>query len=212
MPDKPEDEIDWEEVLRLMREHADKGRGYAEFWEWAPDKAQAEAGVASTLADYLSAVEGIEWRLGKHLAPNDPPDVLFTTADGRRIGIEVTELVSPEAAAFHRHRKKTGEGDPYAYAHWTAETVADALRKTAEKKDGKLFGRHEFFDEIWLAIATDEPIITLDLAQEALRDCEPAVQAIDRAFLLLSYHPEADKGRFPDGCPVLSITLKAGNR
>lgn len=207
MPDSSEDDVDWAAVLRVMREAAERSRGYASYWEWTPDRSQAEVGVVQVLASFLSHIEGVSCATVRPL-PDDPPDVLLELTNGRRLGVEVTELVSPEAAALHRHRKRTGKGDPFAWADWPPEAVATALVKAVEIKDAKLARRRADFDEVLLAIATDEPMITLGVAEQALRQCAPAVKAIGRAFLLLSYHPEVDKGRFPEGCPVLPITLR----
>lgn len=205
-PQDPEDEIDWQSLVTFMREAETRSRGYASYWEWAPDRQVEEIGVVRTLATFLTFTEGSVWRSIEPVA-NDPPDVLLTRADGRRIGVEVTELVSGEAAKLHRHRKKTGEGSPYAWANWTADSVAQAISGSVRTKDRKLAPNAGAYDDLILAIATDEPMITLELAQQALRACQPKAQALDHAFLVISYHPETDKSLYPAGCPVLPIAL-----
>lgn len=206
MSDNSEDEIDWEQVFAQMREAEARDRGYASYGEWPLDRRLGELGVVRTLAAYLAFSEGISWASAEPVQ-DDPPDVLLTTTRGRRFGVEVTELVSAHAAKLDRHRKKTGKGSPYDWAHWTAETAAQAIARIVETKERKLASKKASYDEFLLGIATDEPMISFDLAQEAVRLCRPQVKVIDRIFLLMSYDPAADKRSYPDGCPVLSVSV-----
>jgi hypothetical protein len=198
------DGVNWDEILALLNEAHLRRRGYADYWDWPLDKRRAELGVVRKLASFLADREGLALHRIE-LIKDDPPDVLLETIEGQRIAVEVTELVSEEAAQLHRHRVKTGEGDPYAHAIWTANSLAAKLSKMIATKEDKLARRAESFDSIILAIVTDEPMITVDLAEKTLGICKPSLTQIDRSFLLLGYIGEGASASFPDGYPVLEI-------
>jgi hypothetical protein len=201
-PDDPE----LSEIVRFIREARAKSREYADYWEWAIDRPRAELHAGRVLREFLArSGEEVSGRLS-HVKP-DPPDVLLTTAKGRRLGIEVTELVSAEAVKRARYRKQHGGEITYDWAEWTPASVADELRRLVRVKDGKLSNVADSYDELLLAITADEPLINEALAREAVARCQPFVEWIGRAFLLASYHPQADTDVYPDGCPVLPISL-----
>lgn len=200
------DDRDWSEVVRSMREARAKSRGYADYWEWAIEPRRAEEQAAQVLRNFLTrSGEQASGPLSRVM--RDPPDVLLTVADGRRLGIEVTELVNSEAVKRHRHHKEHGEAITYDWADWTPASMVEELSKLIVRKDRKLAKAAEAYDELLLAIITAEPLIDEQLAQEAVALWRPVVERIDRAFLLLSYQPGADEDRYPDGCPVLPIPL-----
>lgn len=207
MTESSSEDVDWDEVYRFMREAAARSRGYSTYSEWPLNRKMEELDAATALAAYLTLADRVTWE-STELVSADPPDVLLVATGGRRVGVEVTELVCPAAAAYHRHRMKTGEGDPYAYAEWTADLTAQRITELVEQKDQKLAGPRGRYDELIVGIRTDEVTITADIAEEALRSCRPQAQVIDRAFLLLSYHPDTDKTRFPHGRAVFHIELE----
>lgn len=207
MSEPNDKEPDWDEIVAIMREAQSKSRGYANYWEWAPDRSLAEVGVATALAEYLAHVEGRSWASIQSIS-DDPPDVLLLSTSGDRIGVEVTELIDGKTVERHRYSKKIGTNYSCDWVVWTGDTVARAVVQAIEKKDRKLAERADQYDEVFVAIATDEPMITLELAQEALRNSAASVGKIQRAFLLLSYHPAVDTRLFPQGIPVLPVTLQ----
>src|SRR5262245_59519791 len=138
----------------------------------------------------------------------DPPDVLLETVNGRRIGIEVTELVDPDAVKRHRYRKGRGDPPAYDFAQWTPTKVAKTLSQIIGIKDRKLQKVAGGFDECFLAVVTDEPAIDDWLSRDAVSRCWSTVQHIDRAFLVMSYHPATDVGAYPDQCLVLPLELR----
>lgn len=199
-----EDDVDWAEILAQINEAQARRRGYAEYWDWPLDRKRGEIDVVERLTHHLATQEGFEI-VRTALVAKDPPDVVLETKDGQRIGVEVTELVSNDVAAYHRHRIKTGEGDPYVHAIWTAESVAEKLRSIIQVKEAKVATSVEAYDQIILAIQTDEPMITVDLAQSAIRLCSVELSSLKRAFLLLGYISEGAGELFPEGYPVLEI-------
>lgn len=195
-----------DEVAAIIREAVLKGRGYAAYWEWAPNRSLAEVGVARVLAEYLAHSEGRSW-LSVAPVAEDPPDALLLSTSNHRVGIEVTEIVDEATVARHRHRKKTSVAQPYDWADWTVEKLSNAIVEAVQRKDEKLLARVKDYDELIVALITDEPMISLDLAHRALLCCSAKVQAVHRAFLMLSYNPGADKELFPQGIPVLRVPL-----
>ena len=77
--------------------------------------------AADVLANFL-AQKGELMTCTISLQRPDPPDVLLTTEDGSRVGIEVTELVSEEAIKRHLRAQRMGMAIPYDWqnGHWTA--------------------------------------------------------------------------------------------
>lgn len=200
------DKIDYGKVLRLMREARAESRGYADYWEWAIDPRRAERHAAMVVRNFLiNSGEGVSGPLSSVLS--DPPDVLLATDDGRRIGIEVTELVDSNAVKRARHRKKFKERIEYDWADWTPTRIVTELRRIVELKDRKLAKVARNYDELLLAIVTDEGMINEAIAREAAAQCGPVVSFIGRAFFVLSYQPNSNVEIYPDGCPVLPIPL-----
>lgn len=201
-----DDHPDWSEVVRLMHEARAKSREYATHWEWSLDRGLEELGVAQALAEFLEHSEGWDWKSLERVQ-DDPPDALLVSTSGLRVGLEVTELVDGATVERHRYRKKKGIPQPYDWADWTVNQLGSAILKATESKDQKLAVRSAAYDEVWVAIYSDEPMITLDLAQRALLTCSPQVRRLDRAFFLLSYDPGADKAVYPLGVRVIAVPL-----
>lgn len=207
--DPRDQEPDWDQVAAIMREAISKSRGYASYWEWAPNRSLAEIAVAKALADYLVHSEGCSWASVSPVS-DDPPDVLLLRTSGERVGVEVTELVDADTIKRHRDRKKRGTIQAYDWADWTIESLTSSIVAAIQRKDGKLASRAGQYDELIVAIATDEPMISLELARQALQNSTTRVHTIHRAFLLLSYDPAVDKATFPEGIPVLPVRLQTG--
>jgi len=84
--------------VRSIREARRISRGYAEYWEWAPGRSRAELDAARVLHKFLVATgEMVSGSLT--VVWPDPPDVLLETVNGRRVRIEVTELLDPGAVS-----------------------------------------------------------------------------------------------------------------
>src|SRR5215831_5412006 len=109
---------DHSEVIALMREARIKSRGHADYWEWAPDRRRAEAEAARVLREFLvRSGEPVAGQLSNIAA--DPPDVLLETLSGRRIGVEVTDLVDSAAVKRCRYLKQNGLPIVYDCTDWT---------------------------------------------------------------------------------------------
>jgi hypothetical protein len=201
------DDPHWREIVDLMRRASAKNRGYAEYWAWPLDRKLEEEHVASALVHFLTTKNELANGVLTSWTP-DPPDVLLTTHDGIRVGIEVTELVDSKMAKLHRQLKEQGQPISYEWAPWTPDSIATELSTKVAVKDWKLRKTKGDFDTLLLAIFTDEPIIDDVIGRRAVMLSRAVADVIDRAFLILSYHPQADEAQFPDRCPVLEIPLQ----
>jgi hypothetical protein len=202
------------EVNRLHREAVAGARGYADFWHWPSDKRLAECGVVETLMAFLAAHEGWEPRT---LAPaeRDPPDVVAVLADGRRVGVEVTEIVDHDMAARHGARQTaerrgnvpspTKAASPHETARWKASALRTALEAAIRKKDVEASGGP--FDVYLVVMHTDETTITTAMANEATRPLRITARYVDAAYLVMSYHPD-EVANFPGGYPVIPVPVE----
>jgi hypothetical protein len=187
-----------EEFLDILRQAHERSRHYADYWEWGVDRKRAERGVAEALIEHL----GVEGSFDPN--PLETPDLVFLTSDGRKIGIEVAEIVNGRAAAINRHAEKKGQSRVWAI--WDDATLAKALSHWVTIKDDKIGANSDQFDEVWLVLATDEPTIDMTMAERACATCEVSAKHLRSAFVLLGYHPDA-LSRFPSGCAAFSIAL-----
>lgn len=180
----PEDE---KEIVALMRAAREKSRGYADFYGWATDRDIEEWGVVTTLWESLQRTgESFFDDIKRRGRGNDPPDCEAVDADGKRIAIEVTELVCPEAIQAYK------EGRVYDWAQWSKERfIAEVARRIADKgaRYGKLKGG-PYEGGYVVLIFTDEPMLPIETVREFLGGhVFEKPEGVTRAFLLVSYHP-----------------------
>src|SRR5690606_31798970 len=110
------------------------------------------------------------------------------------------------AAAQNRGALQTGQ-QQRVIAIWTVGTVVTEIERLVAVKDQKLSRVVDVFDELWLAVATDEPTIDIAMAEAACSGNRASAQHISRTFLLLGYHPDA-LPRFPSGCAVFPVPMR----
>jgi hypothetical protein len=190
------------EILRLMREAIQKSRGYASYWEWKLDKRQPELHAAQVLSHFL--FRGQDCSVSN--VTNDPPDVVVQLGS-LRYGIEVTEIVDQDAVERAVRRKKQGLPVEYDWAAWNSAKLSEALLQIVGRKDKKLAANSERYDELLLAFVTDEDMIDPTLAAAVSANLHFVANYINRAFVVLSYDPRADKTMFPDGRPIFEIKI-----
>jgi hypothetical protein len=189
--------IDDDEVGRLLREAARRHRGHADFFSWPPNRDVEEAYVVAHLAS--SAAEASEPLFHNILArgrPNDPPDVEALDVEGRRVAIEVTELVDAKAIRAAKN------GHPY-WPEWTRESFRLRVRELLDGKAKRrpLLKGGPYAGGYVVVIFTDEPELCPDFIASHLD--EPfEIPAVDRAFVLVSYQPQTGK------YPYFEIALK----
>ncbi len=170
------------EVLQLIRDANARRRGYADFYKWPLDRCLEEVEVARTMCDALSSAgQPLAHSVVSRDRGSDPPDCEGLSPDGKRIAIEVTELVDPAAIVATR------SGTKYVWAQWDSAKLAAALQERLSSKDGcKLKGGP--YDLYVVVIYTDEPELSLNAVKTLLGDKSVRITTrVDRAYLLLSY-------------------------
>jgi hypothetical protein len=180
----PEDE---KEIAALMRAALEKDRGYASFFGWPIDRDLEEWAVANILHEALLAKSasffcGLKGR-GRG---NDPPDCEAADPNGRRVAIEVTELVSGKAIQAYKR------GETYEWADWSQEEFLSALSGLlVEKALRRVKLKEGPYDGGYVVIVyTDEPMLQVEKVRALLQGSALSKpEGIDRAFLLLSYDP-----------------------
>jgi len=168
-----------QDIERLV-EIAAKARPYASFFEW-PDKEQKEHGVVEELIASLNA------RAGRHLGNlraqrPDPPDCICEDAEGKAIGVEVSEIVCGIAASKNARGEKV-------YRVWQPGELTDTIRTRLEEKDKKTFHGGPYASII-VCLFTDEPALTHEIAVGELHPQSfGPFRQISAAYLLFSYDP-----------------------
>ncbi|MCW5658417.1 MAG: hypothetical protein KIT60_11995 [Burkholderiaceae bacterium] len=181
------DHLDHAEIVRLIREARQRDRGYASFFGWSIDRDLEELGPAKELAAALAAagapaLNDVRVRgRGK-----DPPDLEAVDATGRRIAIEVTELVDEGAIRAYK------AGNRYVFAEWDKSKFLAKLRglisakaaRHSKLKDGPYPGGYV------ILVFSDEPILQADAVRTYLTGAVfEELGDEHRAYLLLSYSP-----------------------
>jgi hypothetical protein len=193
----PEDE---REIVALMRAAREKSRGYASFYGWSTDRDIEEWGVTTTLWESLqhnkaSFFDDIQ-RRGRG---NDPPDCEAVDSEGRRIAIEVTELVCPDAIQAYK------EGRVYDWADWPKDRLISGLEHRIATKGAryKKLNGGPYEGGYVVLIFTDEPMLPIATVREFLEGhVFERPEGVTRAFFLLSYDPGVKM------CPYVELPLR----
>lgn len=189
------DDID-PEVMKALREAIKRQRPYADYFGFAVDRSIAEVGVAETLCKALaSAGQPLATDIKSRGQGNDPPDCEGTGEAGARIGIEVTELVDPDAIVAAK------AGCVFDWADWTREKLLAEVQGRLSDKDRKLSrARGGPYDTHVVIIHTDEPLLNITRVRTLVDSARFLPMAVvDRAFLLLSYDPKSQS------CPYIEL-------
>jgi hypothetical protein len=181
--------MDEDELVEMVRDAVRKQRPYAGFFHW-PERAIAEWGIANAFSEAAASEEGFPLRELEARRPGeDPPDCEGIDAHGRRIAIEVTELVDGDAIARARH---TGDN---VWATWDTPRISAGLDHLLSEKDSKTLQGGPY-DEYLVLIHTDEPALTLEqIEAAAFGHSFPKLHQVQRAYILLSYDPH--RGGYP---------------
>jgi hypothetical protein len=196
---------DQAKVVELLRESRDRSRGYADFFLWAANRDLEEWGVVVTLAESLAAGGDPFFRDVKSRGrPNDPPDCEARDSQGRRIAIEVTELV--DSLAIREYKKSLAEHRPTDWAEWEREKFVSLVVARLEGKD-KRFPQLKgtpYPGGYVVVVHSDEPGLSKEVVAKYLGERFVLnAQHISRAFLLLSYDPSVQM------CPYFELPVGA---
>ncbi len=183
---------DVEDILREQRK-------YANFFEW-PDRVIKETGIVRTLFEAMARrgeARFTKLQAGPH--PNQAPDCVARTARGQRVAIEVSELVSSEAARLNQKATLPTER---VYMDWEPGAVIARVADILAEKDRKVYHGGPFWN-IVVVIHCDEVTIKSDTYAPifASRSFGPFRQ-VDGAYFLFSYEPDSG------GYPYFHLSLK----
>lgn len=190
-------------TVRLEKIRLAERRGYATHFEW-PDKPLKELGIVK---EWLRSMESRGEAAYSNPTPfsDDPPDCVVFDRVGRKVAVEVTELVSRKAIEknlkIERDPKKTWKDS--IYRDWKPNDVIAEINRIIQEKDGKTFNGGPYAKKI-LVIHTDEFRLLID-REEVYERYLPSqsfgpVQHIDEAYLLFSYEPDV-------GYPYIQLPL-----
>ena len=182
--------MDTEEEKRFIKgikEAIAKSRGYADSFGWPPDRNLEEYGVVRLFCEALEKEckpfidSNSIFSRGRG---NDPPDCEASDLDGNLIGIEVTELVDPEAIiAFKKDQI-------YEWAEWDKTKLIDAINNRLDAKNIPDRIKGGPYASYILIIYTDEPFLNADYIKDSLKGYRFAMRnLIDRAFLFIFFDP-----------------------
>lgn len=126
--------------------------------------------------------------------------------NGKRIAIEVTELVDQQAVETNEQMLKATLQDtrPRLWAPWNLTKFETILSERLQAKDDKFLKLKgsPYPGGYIVIIHTDEADLSKEIVEAYLREVKlPACTFISRVFLLISYSP--DIGR----CPVFELDL-----
>jgi len=193
------EEDDEREIVAAMREAIAKARGYADYFGWAPNRDLEEWGVVQSLKEAFER-EGRPFRyqqLKVRGRSNDPPDCEAQDEAGRRIAIEVTELVDAEAICAFK------AGRVYEWANWTKETFLSSLTRIIGRKDARFPCLKEppYEGGYELIVFTDEPMLSRERVEAWLPATIFRTNHLSRVILLLGYDPGIS------GCSTFELDL-----
>ncbi|WP_404361314.1 hypothetical protein [Methylotuvimicrobium sp. KM1] len=179
------------EILHLMREARNRARGYADFFGWGSDRDIEEWGVVTSLSESLeSEGKSLFSSLKRRGRPNDPPDCEALDTEGKRIAIEVTELVDGKAIQAYK------SGAVYEWADWDKAKFISSLEKLLCRKDSRFPELKEppYDGGYYVVIFTDEPMLDRSTVETYLDGHQfERPEYLTRAFLLVSYDPGVEK-------------------
>lgn len=175
------------DVRNIVDAAMGKGRGYADFFGWPPDRNLEELSVVEFLVDSMARHGSPQFCCAKSRGRgNDPPDVEAIDSTGARIAIEVTELVDGQAI------RASKQGRAVDWTPWDQRKFLARLQELISAKDEKYVQLKDGpYDGGYVVIVfTDEPMLPRRTVEEYLRASRLTRPThIRDVFLLLSYDP-----------------------
>jgi hypothetical protein len=184
--------------MRRDLEHAvaalNRGRKYASWFEW-PEKELKELGVVRELLASIASLGTHDLREPKANRP-DPPDCVCLGTGGRRVAVEVAEVVCERAAELNAQGHDV-------YRDWRQGELEAHIRRLLHEKDTKQFHGGPYAETL-VCLFTDEPVLSRDFAARELAQVRfGPLQQITGAYLLFSYDPGTQR------YPVLELAIDA---
>jgi hypothetical protein len=175
---------DWSDFGKIIRVNK---RGANDYWYWR-NKAEMEVDAARAV------LEGSGCNVGQLESRNDDPPDCEAIVDGKRSGIEITELV------HERSLKSTIKGSGQ-YFLWDRDDLLTKLQKLIQHKD-RADIKGGPYDRYILVIVTDEFVLERGDVSRFLEGAEFSARHITDCFFGLSYHPATKS------CPIFKLKLK----
>ena len=180
---------DLQQLLKGIRKHAS-------YFALSPDQEDNEIDVARTLSQELKKRGEVSFHSIKLRGQgNDPPDCQAIDDGGRRIGVEVTELVDGTAIAAAKEGSFIWQDPPEVQS--VVKRVSDIIRRKdrATVCDGP-------YKQYILVIYCDDPSYLDYQVLETIRETQfGPTRLIDRAYFLESYSPHER------GHPLIELQL-----
>ena len=190
------------EIVALMGESMARARGYADFFGWSLDRNLEEWGVLQALRESLEAQGRVFYYTDLRIRgrSHDPPDCEARDADGRRVAVEVTELVSEDAIRAYK------AGRVYDFALWDRESFLASLAQVIARKDSNYPRLKDppYHGGYELVVFSYEPMLSRRNVDTYLAGhvLEPPAN-LSRVVLLLGYDPGVSR------CPIYELYSRA---
>lgn len=185
-------------IVESLRRNDQLRRKHADFWNFYK-KSSKELGLFSEIfarfeADYESKV--IQWGL----CEDEPPDIFVSLANGRKVGIEITELVN-EASVIAQLKKSPDYSTELI--RFGFDEACEEISRILKKKSTKTAPKLTDYDALVLLIHSDEPMLKSDqfLQSGTLRLFERS-PIFECVYLLFSYEPDKQE------CPLIKLEFK----
>jgi len=187
------------EFLNRIGTAKNKTPRYTNYFGWPLNRDDGELSVVNHLVksleldnkNYLTEIKS----RGRH---NDPPDCEAKNESGKRVAIEVTELVDEDTIKAYK------AGIKYNWANWNKSKFISSIESLLSRKDPKY---HKLIEPPYpggyvLIIFTDEPDLNRHKIQQFLDNhIFNVTKNISQAFLLVSYDPSIKR------CPYFELKL-----
>ena len=136
--------------------------------------------------------------------PDDPPDC-FGEEGGKKIGIEVTELVKGEIlgriAQKRYGNKDYSPSEQFTDEQWTHEDFIQKIQESIDKKVDRAIRTGKIFDV--LLIYTDEGDLSPECLEEWLSNHKFSATDLKEVFLLRSHCP-----KFREHSPLFKVNIE----
>jgi hypothetical protein len=129
-------------------------RKHADFWN-SHKKSAKEMALFSEVFERLQV--GYSQKISSwKRCENDPPDIEFLM-DGRRFGVEITELVNEDAIRAQIQRSPTYPNEVIGFS---PDVAKQRLQELIHQKDQKVENVATQYDELLLLVHIDEPMLS----------------------------------------------------
>jgi hypothetical protein len=171
----------WEGIMNKNR-----GYGGAFNHNTPEDKIIVERATAEEWCRAIAAEFDLQVGRLEH-NPTDPPDC-FADFDGRRIGVELVQLITQNHLERAAQKESPHAGSLFSDMQWTPDRFSHQLNEVLNTKGAKYAAKRLQIDV--LVIHTTEPWLTSNQARGWLSETEVAGHpSISNAFLLFDYEP-----------------------